>query len=548
MNNKSVTFLLMFLLGTVLFLLRCTSGPTQVAGGSSDTEVCGIVIDTAGQVVNNAKVVFLPVDFNPAEDDPIMHTYVDTTDAAGEYAIPRIDTGQYNVYAEHLEDGRKLLRRNVQVQLQKNSLSPDTLKRTGKVSIAVRSQWDGSKGYIFVEGTPLFGTIDGSSPTMVLDSVPAQVLPAIYYGEKNGDPRKQLISQDGQITVVPGRTVPAGVFAGWDYMAQISINTTISGANISQDIHDFPLFIRLNRDNFSFSEAAPDGRDIRFSNSHYHSLPYQIERWDSEHEFGEVWVLVDTIRGNSDSQSIRFFWGNDNAADSSSGQAVFNSANGFEGVWHLSESDVGTRYDATDNANHAEPVNYVGEEANPWGAVGGSDRFGPSSQPGESRYLQANDPGITDGVGDQFTMSAWIEMGTTYPAGRFVLSKANEAGDGYAYAVFFDEDGNIGGQVNGVSTAFESKMMMYWNHVVLRYDGSYLSFWLNGMPFMPVACSGALASTQADLFIGSDALGESGGYEGGLDEVRVSSVARSNEWIRLCFQNQSGQPFVHINY
>lgn len=548
MNSTSRAYLMAIMLCALQFLLHCNTGPTQVTGGSSDTEVCGIILDTSGQAVTNTRVMLLPTDYNPTVDGEVAEAYSDTTNAAGEYTIALVDTGEYNIYAVNLSDGRRLLRRNVAIGAQKSTLLADTIKLTGKVSVAPRPEWDPLTGYVFIEGTPVFTDFVGDSQALILDSVPAQILPAIFYGEKNGESRKHLISADGQIRVISDRTVPAGAFTGWSYVGKITVNTTISGANIPGNIHNFPLLIRLNRDNFPFSEATSDGRDLRFSNRNHQPLSYHLERWDSQLGLADIWVLVDTIRGNSESQFIQFYWGNDNASDASSGSSVFNSANGFEGVWHLSDTGVGTRYDASDNGQDARPVNFTGEEANPWGIAGGSVRLGPRDQQEQEKYLQAGNPEIASGSADQFTISLWMELGAGYPANQIVLSKANDAGDGYAYAVLFDEYGNIGGEVNGISTLHESRMMNYWNHVVLRYDGNYLSFWLNGIPYMPVAYNGSLALSQTELFIGADALRGGSGYEGGLDEIRVSSVARSNDWIRLCFVNQGGQPFIHITY
>src|SRR6185295_9700140 len=77
---------------------------------------------------------------------------------------------------------------------------------------------------------------------------------------------------------------------------------------------------------------------IRFSKAdNTTALPYQIESWTSTS--AAIWVQVDTVKGNSNAQSIRMHWGNGAAASQSSGPAVFDSANGYKAVFHLSEAD-----------------------------------------------------------------------------------------------------------------------------------------------------------------------------------------------------------------
>ena len=58
-------------------------------------------------------------------------------------------------------------------------------------------------------------------------------------------------------------------YADWKHSGSIYILTTPEGANLpaSALVKNFPLLIRLNGDNFSFSEADVKGNDLRFSAS-----------------------------------------------------------------------------------------------------------------------------------------------------------------------------------------------------------------------------------------------------------------------------------------
>ena len=93
---------------------------------------------------------------------------------------------------------------------------------------------------------------------------------------------------------------------------------------------------------FDFSQAESRGEDIRFRPpaSCWHT------RSNTECRGGHaaVWVRIPTIKGN-DQQAIRMHWGHDQASSESDGEGVFQTTEGFAGVWHLGD----TLKDATSN-------------------------------------------------------------------------------------------------------------------------------------------------------------------------------------------------------
>jgi biopolymer transport protein ExbB len=163
----------------------------------------------------------------------------------------------------------------------------------------------------------------------------------------------------------------AADYSAWVHSADVVLNTTSAGAGIASKVTGFPLLVRLTPDNFDFAQARQDGADIRFAKSDGSPLPYEIERWDAKIRAAEVWVKVDTILGNDAAQAIRMYWGNDAAADSSKGTAVFGAANGYLAAWHLGGNGTGARPNAA-GGNPAQPGNYDGDEAGA-GVIAGAD-------------------------------------------------------------------------------------------------------------------------------------------------------------------------------
>ena len=119
---------------------------------------------------------------------------------------------------------------------------------------------------------------------------------------------------------------------------EIRINTTSSGAAIYKDVYDIPVLVRLDNTNFDFSEFGPNGDKAGLSFTRKGApgkLPCQIDYW--ERNRAAIWVLLDTLKGNDDSQVIRMSWG-EGYENGSDGTKVFDVEKGFVGVWHLEES------------------------------------------------------------------------------------------------------------------------------------------------------------------------------------------------------------------
>jgi hypothetical protein len=94
-------------------------------------------------------------------------------------------------------------------------------------------------------------------------------------------------------------------YPGWQHQGPLFILTTPDGANLpataSED--NFPLLIRLNQRTFDFSQAKPNGEDLRFSAAGK-PLAYQIEEWDAGRGVASIWVRIPLIKGKAVSPLI----------------------------------------------------------------------------------------------------------------------------------------------------------------------------------------------------------------------------------------------------
>ena len=212
---------------------------------------------------------------------------------------------------------------------------------------------------------------------------------------------------------------------------------------------NFPTLIRLTSTNYSFAQAIDDGSDIRFASSLGKHLPYQIERWDRGNQLAELWVLADTIKGNNGTQYLTMYWGKAGAVNRSNGAAVFDTANGFAGVWHLGEGS-GNAFDATANGINDTAKGTV--KYHQTGGVAYSD-----SLTGTSSYFKAGDAYKTllnMSARDKVTVSAWVNRAGNAAAGAIegIVGKyqfagstnyreymlGNNSGSGFAFYISTD--------------------------------------------------------------------------------------------------------------
>jgi hypothetical protein len=331
-------------------------------------------------------------------------------------------------------------------------------------------------------------------------------------------------------------------------LARVVLNTSATGANVGETVYDFPTLVRFKpadrivslysrREQIQF--AKPDGT----------VLPYAFEAWDSLADSALVWVRMDTLWGNNDSQYVVLT--NDDStwiSDTSSSAAVFSAGNGFAGVWHLDEKGTGKAdeyRDATANANHgqggAASANGVPQQY-PAGIIGQAQFFD-----GVDDHIDCGDGASLDITGESLTLTAWIGFqDTTRPQG--IVTKAGWY-DGYR--VLVDPNSNPGMEVNFELTGVDNhrvvtdgKLDLYmWYHMACTYDGAKMRVYINGVADpMVYDRTGPVAHSVERLWLGHGApvVGQWFSYPffGVMDEVQICSVGRSAGWIKLCYQNQ----------
>ena len=423
-------FLLPSLLTCVSLCALSCSKTTVMGGGGTEWEakISGRVVDSLGSPFANARVVLVPAGYDPVKDAAIPDSFTDTTNLAGEYSIHVSQTGDFNLVVAGLTKGYRALVTGLAISRSDSAIVHDAIAREpGSIKITLPPSIDSTDIYFFVPGTTIFSFVHANIDSVVLDSVPADANLAVYYSVK-GRAASPALARDS-VTVAPGGIIAVSN-VGWMFSRKLVLNTSSTGASVAGTITNFPVLVRLSQSNFSFGQARFGGDDIRFAKQDGTPLQYQIDRWDSTGASAEIWVRMDTVYGNNATQAMVMYWGNPSAASQSNGVSVFDTASGFQGVWHLGESSGGV-LDAT--ANHYNGTFGGSLPKSAAGAIGMCQVFN-----GTTDYIGCGNV-LNIGTGS-VSISAWAKRARLDTIGEVLVSKSNGSTPvpdfGYSFAFF----------------------------------------------------------------------------------------------------------------
>jgi hypothetical protein len=507
----------------------CSVAPTQVAGGGSDTEISGIIVDSQGTPRSNTVVKLLPASYNPVSMPAVDDSQSDTTGPDGQYRMALPERGTYNISARSLHDGSRSLIRNITIGTTAINLPTDTMRMPGSLIVQLPDSVNSHGGYIYIAGTDLFYTIDDDNRSVVLDSIPARLMPRLFL-RPPGPPRDIMLIDSGRVRIEPNRLVPTGEFAAWRSAGVFHFNTTSSAANITQNIYDVPVLVRLDRTLINFSEAAPQGADLRFAKPDGTLFPYEIEMWDPLGGRAAVWLKIDTVYAGSVFQHIFCYWGNPQASPMSNGAMVFDTVRGFSAVWHLHQTGSSELPNASAAGNVLRCVNATGSEA-----IAAIIGRGIKLDAARNQFLDAGRVAL----GSVFTLTAWITPDISGLANRMIVSRTNDGLTNQAFGLRFDSNGLLDAIVNG--TLLDCNIVVPptgWSQVAVRFDGSSMSLFVNGAPQATLSTAPIAMADTAALLLGGDALDSAAAFGGVFDEITLAEVARSDTWIQFTFENQ----------
>lgn len=311
--------------------------------------------------------------------------------------------------------------------------------------------------------------------------------------------------------------------AGWKHSGTITLLTTPDGANLPAGavVENFPVLVRLTGDGFDFRQALPGGADLRFTDDKGGLLAHHVEEWDAGAGTAAVWVRVPRIEGNA-VRTLHLHWGRPDAADASDGKAVFNESNGFVSVWHMGDGardEVGT---AVLKDSGTTPVP---------GVIGAARRFdGKAGLLAEklAAYPTGDSPSTTE---------AWFRADV---ANGTIVGWGNNVRQGKVVMLFQGPPHiNMDCWFSSGNVKSTGRIpLKEWNHVAHVFQPGDSRVYVNGVLAGTSRTRGSPLNVASPMSVSIGTWARGGWFVGDLDEVRISKVARTAEWVRLQYENQ----------
>jgi hypothetical protein len=536
------------LVNLVFIALTCFMGCTEnLAGAGSETTngITGCVVNKDGTKARQVTIRLFPDDFDPCKNDTFNHQFTTKTDDSGKYKFENLEAGSYSLIARNHD--YSLCARVTDIQVDTSGspleLADCSLDSAGFLVIDFSATPESLSGYCFIPGTDIYSFAD-SNMVIKLDRIPAGFFDSVLFVSSIDSGRMVVCSS---VSVEPGQRIIINN-PGWKYSRKIGFNTSITGADITDNLFDVAVLLRLNGDNFNFSEANITGADLMFTTADNREIIHEIEKWDPLSAKAEIWLHIDTLIGNSKDQFIFMYWGSHLIPQRGTEERVFDTAAGFQGVWHLGEDEKDTVKDATANLYYGlSPDSAV--PARVQGIIGNARSFD-----GISSFItmpNTAESKINFERNSQYTISAWVYIENPDDLSHVIVSKGNTQyflwhtsihlnSSLWEFADYRNE--------SGWDLAVTEMSSGEWVFVAGVHDDTSHVLFINGeradtlidYPFS------AIRSGQSDLMIGRFAqvmaspIRDEGYcyFKGIIDEVQISSVARSAGWIRLSYRNQ----------
>ena len=337
---------------------------------------------------------------------------------------------------------------------------------------------------------------------------------------------------------------PCALFADIDWTKfDKSFIISFPGYRGQTTLTDFPVLIRLSaaRNDFDYSRCA-NGANLRFSDADGNVLSQEIDTWNPVGE-SLVWVKLPSLNASTKIVAHYGYTG-EGALPAVEQTNVWSS--GYVGVWHMNERGVPLMESSgvsvpisTDSTGGRAVYGYAG-------AIGNAVDLSAASW---SHRLSAEDNDAFDGFAD-FTLEMWTKQNTWRSGDNnnsVLIAKRVNNGD-QSYYWYLNRanglDGPAGALIstNGVKNSSATgnrgrPVADVWTHQAFVRDtaaNNYRAFVGGGNTYTSPSSTGSYGTQP--VFAGSGPLHIGGwsnayAFPGQIDEVRISRVARSPDWI-----------------
>ena len=323
----------------------------------------------------------------------------------------------------------------------------------------------------------------------------------------------------------------------------------INSSQIPSTLYNFTVLISMNSTNLNSSTIQSDGSDISFTSSDGVTLlNHEIESFSNDITGGSLvaWVRIPTL-SSSDNTTIFIYYNAPNVTASSSSSAWDSD---YEIIYHMNQSTFGANstLDSTSNNRHATPLfegNSAFDSSNLVSTIIGNGLdFGGNTT--DKNYLDLPDLESSLFRDTDYTISYWLNLDGDQDYRFFTFATANSSnsnviqttyGNADFYTFFEHGDSNTT-FISGSSNAYINT----WAYYTVVISSLTVTNYENGQNATTTSDDyfNSADVLRTENYIGNTAsyITRSSYYDGQMDEFRLSSTARSADWITTEYNNQ----------
>ena len=322
----------------------------------------------------------------------------------------------------------------------------------------------------------------------------------------------------------------------WTTRKQLTIDhTKVSGTS---SLSNFPVLVSVTDPDLKTVAngghvGKSDGTDILFTASDgLTKVSHEIEKYDGTAGTLIAWVKVSSLSPTTDTVLI-IYYGNASASDQQDKTNVWDS--NTKGVWHLNNSLNDSTSNADNGTNHSSSNTTSGKIGDARNLTGSSDyvtvpsvaALKPTAAITVSFWMKRN------GAQPSYAMPLWFGQDNNAPWGPYGFETDGSSDTIYDFKVSSNS-------TDYYATNTTSLANLTWYYITGTYDGSNLKIYVNGNVEDTTAASFTIGNYDSTNGLGiGDSYSPSSNFNGYIDEVHVSSVARSSDWIKTEYNNQN---------
>jgi len=325
-----------------------------------------------------------------------------------------------------------------------------------------------------------------------------------------------------------------GTLGGWSKRQKLTIDHT----QVDDELTDFPVKVIVSSDNPLFDTAKSDGSDVRFTAADGETLlKFEREVHDTNESIAVYHVKIPWV-SDTDDTDYYLYYGNADASDASTPNDVWDS--NYELVLHMGSSLEDSTSNGNDGTNYGTTLGLASDGY--YRSFDGVDDKVPINW-------------LSGDIINTFTMETWVypkrtidifsqsnsgvPNGTSY-AKNLMISESHggdlKAGAGLSIGTngiaVIEHGSSYYPQVLSHSTSFSG-----WTHIAIIYNNRIPSLYINGQ-FIKTGLTSGRSTVYPGICpsysgeLEGLGFGHYGYFNGLITEVRISSTARSDAWIK----------------